>query len=67
LYIKKDNEDKLKITINTSIRHPLDLKNKKFKTREITITSNDNVRIKENFNINEFTKIIKGDIIIYYN
>jgi hypothetical protein len=67
LFIKKDNEDKLKITINTSIRHPLDLRNKKFKTREITITSNENIRIKENFNINQFTKIIKGDIIIYYN
>lgn len=66
LFIKKNNEDKLKITINTSIRHPLDLGNKKFKTREIIITSNEKVIIKENFNINEFTKIIKNNIIIYY-
>jgi hypothetical protein len=65
LFIKRDNDDKLKITINTSIKHPLELKNKSKKTRQIIITKNEDVIIKEILELNLFTKTIKDDIIIY--
>ena len=65
LFIKKDKNDKLVISINTSIRHPKDLKNSKKKTREIIITRNEDVIIKEILELDLFTKIIKDDIIIY--
>ena len=65
LFVKRDNDGKLKITINTSIKHPLELKNKSKKTRQIIITKNEDVIIKEILELNLFTKTIKDDIIIY--
>jgi hypothetical protein len=65
LFIKKDKKDKLVISINTSIRHPKDLKNTEKKTREIIITRNEDVVIKEILELALFTKIIKDDIIVY--
>ena len=62
-YKEKDNI--LKFTINTSIRHPKKLYNNHQKTREILITKNDSIIIREDFNLNHFTKIVKGNIIIY--
>jgi hypothetical protein len=39
-----------------------------FKTiREVKTIHRTDTIIKENFNLNNFTKIIKGDIIIYHN
>ena len=63
----KKKNDTLKLTINTSIRHPKKLHNDKQKTREILITKNDNVIIREELDLNHFTKIVRGDIIIYIN
>jgi hypothetical protein len=58
LFIKKDKNDKLVISINTSIRHPKDLKNTEKKTREIIITRNEDVVIKEILELDLFTKMI---------
>lgn len=67
LFIKKGNKDSLKIVINTSIRHPLDLRNKNKKTKEIIVTKNEDILIREELSFNYFTKIVRGDIIIYHN
>ncbi len=66
-WVNRNSRGKLFLIINTSIRQsggklPYDKNDKK-----IIITKNGDTIIKENFNINQFTKIIKGDIIIYYN
>ena len=47
------------------MKHPMSLRNTRQKTREIIISRNENVRIKEDYEPNIFTKIVKGDIIIY--
>jgi hypothetical protein len=60
--IKNNN---LKITINTSIRHPKKLFNN-VNTREIIITRNDDIVIRESIINQSFTYKIIGDIIIYY-
>ena len=64
LFVKR-NDGGLVITINTSMKHPMSLRNTRQKTREIIISRNENVRIKEDYEPNIFTKIVKGDIIIY--
>lgn len=64
LFIKR-NKSGLVITINTSMKHPMSLRNKKQKTREIIISKNENIRIKEDRESNNFTKIVKGNIIVY--
>jgi hypothetical protein len=55
----------LKITINTSIRHPKKLYNN-VNTREIIITKNNDIAIKESIVDKLFTYKIIGDIIVYY-
>jgi hypothetical protein len=55
----------LKLTINTSIRHPKKLFNK-INTREIIITRNDDLIIKESIINQSFTYKIIGNIIVYY-
>jgi hypothetical protein len=62
-YNEKNNT--LKLIINTSIRHPKKLFNK-VKTREIIITRNDDVIIRESIINQSFTYKIIGNIIVYY-
>ncbi len=64
LFIKR-KDGGLVITINTSMKHPMDLRNDFHKTREIIISKNENIKIKEDYDRSTFTKIVKGDIIIY--
>jgi len=61
----KNNKEGLVITINTSMKHPMSLRNEFHKTREIIISKDENIRIKEDYDYSIFTKIVKGDIIIH--
>ncbi len=65
IYPHFDNGE-YKLNIATSIKHPQKL-NIKNQNTLVIITNNGDTIIKENFNLNNFTKIIKGDIIIYHN
>jgi hypothetical protein len=58
-------KNKLRIIVNTSIWHPKKLKNELRGTREIIISDSETISIKEDVELNNFTKIVKGDIIIY--
>lgn len=63
-WVTKSKKDDLFLTINTSISHPLSLPNKK-NDKKILITRTGDTIIKEQIESNNFTKIIRGNIIIY--
>ena len=63
-WVNKSKNDKLFLTINTSIGHPRFLPNKQ-NDKTIIITNTGDTVIREQFEGNNFTKIIRGDIIIY--
>jgi hypothetical protein len=65
LFISYNRKNALKITINTSIRHPKKLKNETFKSPEIILQRDGEMVLKEDIDLINFTKIVKGDIIIY--
>ena len=58
------DEGEYKLNIATAIKHPQKL-NIKNQNTLIIITSNGDTLIKEQFKNNNFTKIVKGDIILY--
>jgi len=63
-WVNKSKNDKLFLTINTSIGHPRSLPNKQ-NDKTIIITNIGETFIREQFENINFTKIIRGDIIIY--
>ena len=65
IFISYNRKNTLKITINTSIRHPKKLKNDTFKSPEIILQRDGDIVLKEDEEPINFTKIVKGDIIIY--
>jgi hypothetical protein len=65
-WVNKIKNDKLFLTINTSIGHPKFLPNKQ-NDATIIITKSGDTIIREQFENNNFTKIVRGDIIIYIN
>jgi hypothetical protein len=64
-WISKSNNGKLFLTINTSISHPRHLPKDK-NDKKIIITKSGETIIREEFDLDNFTKITKGNIIIYY-
>jgi hypothetical protein len=58
------DDGEYKLNIATAIKHPLKL-NIKNQNTLIIITKEGDTIIKEQFNLENFTKIVKGDIIIY--
>jgi len=56
--------DNLELKINTSIKHPKQLFNEKFKTRRIIVTRDGETVIKES--LEEYHSIKIGNKIIYY-
>jgi hypothetical protein len=64
-WVTQSKSGKLFLTINTSIGHPKFLPKDK-NEKKIIITKTGDTIITEQFDINNFTKIVKGDIIIYY-
>lgn len=65
VFIEYSKSGILKITINTSIRHPKKLKNDKFKSPEMIIQRDGDIILREETEMSLFTKIIKDNIIIY--
>ena len=65
-WVTTSSNGDLFLTINTSISHPKNLPTNQ-NDKKIIITKNGDTIIKEGINLNVFTKIIKGDIIIYHN
>jgi hypothetical protein len=65
IFISYNRKNTLKITINTSIRHPKKLKNETFKSPEIILQRDGGIVLKEDKDSINFTKLVKGDIIIY--
>lgn len=64
-WVSKSKSGNLFLTINTSIHHPKHLpKDKNDKT--IIITKSGETIIREEYDLDNFTKITKGNIIIYY-
>lgn len=63
-WVTKSKKNELFLTINTSISHPLSLPNNK-NDKKIIITRTGDTLIKEQLGHNNFTKIIRGNIIIY--
>ena len=64
IWVTQSKNSDLFLTINTSIGHPKNLpSNQNDKT--IMVTKSGETVIREDFEVNNFTKIIKGDIIIY--
>lgn len=63
-WVNKSKNDDLFLTINTSISHPLSLP-KEQNDKKIIITKTGDTLVKENLDLGNFTKIVKGDIIIY--
>jgi hypothetical protein len=58
------DDGEYKLNIATSIKHPQKLKIKNQNTL-VLITNNGDTIIKEQFENNNFTKIVRGDIILY--
>lgn len=65
-WVNKSKNGKLFLTINTSIGHPKFLPNKQ-NDKTIIISNSGDTVIREQFEGNDFTKIVRGDIIIYIN
>ena len=63
-WVTTSSNGNLFLTINTSIGHPKKLPINQ-NDKKIIITKNGDTIIKEQFNNNNFTKIVRGDIIIY--
>ena len=64
VWVTQSKNGNLFLTINTSIVHPKSLPSDQ-NDKTIIITKSGETVIRENFEFNNFTKIIKGDIIIY--
>ena len=64
VWVTQSKNGNLFLTINTSIGHPKNLPSDQ-NDKTIIITKSGETVIRENFEFNNFTKIIKGDIIIY--
>jgi len=64
-WVTQSKSGKLFLTINTSIGHPKFLPRDK-NEKKIIITKSGETIIKEEFDLDNFTKITKGNIIIYY-
>lgn len=62
--VTQSKNGNLFLTINKSIGHPKSLPSDQ-NNKTIIITKSSEKVIRENFKFNNFTKIIKGDIIIY--
>ena len=54
------------LTINTSIGHPKKLPDNQ-NDKKIIVTNDGETLIRESINLNLFTKIVRGDIIIYHD
>ena len=63
-WVTKSKKNELFLTINTSISHPSSLP-KNQNDKKIIITKTGDTIIKEQIDSNNFTKIVRGDIIIY--
>ena len=64
VWVTQSKNGDLFLTINTSIGHPKSLPNDQ-NDKTIIITKSGDTIIKEQFKNNNFTKIVKGDIILY--
>jgi hypothetical protein len=64
VWVTQSKNGDLFLTINTSIGHPKNLPNDQ-NDKTIIITKSGDTIIKEQFGNNNFTKIVKGDIILY--
>ena len=64
VWVTQSKNGDLFLTINTSIGHPKNLPSDQ-NDKTIIITKLGETVIRENFEFDNFTKIIKGDIIIY--
>ncbi len=64
-WVNQSKSGNLFLTINSSISHPRSLP-KAQNDKKILITKIGDTLISEQFNLNNFTKIVNGDIIIYY-
>lgn len=65
-WVNQTKSGKLFLTINTSIGHPRFLPNKQ-NDKTIILSKLGDAVIREQFEDNNFTKIVRGDIIIYIN
>jgi hypothetical protein len=63
-WVEESKKNDLFLTINTSISHPRSLP-KESNDKKIIITKTGDTIIKEHLDSNNFTKIKRGDIIIY--
>ena len=64
VWVTQSKNGDLFLTINTSIGHPKKLPSDQ-NDKTIIITKSGDTIIKEQFKNNNFTKIVKGDIILY--
>lgn len=65
-WVNTSRDGDIYLTINTSIGHPKKLPDNQ-NDKKIIITKSGDTVIKESINLNVFTKIVKGNIIIYHN
>lgn len=64
IWVTQSKNSDLFLTINTSIGHPKSLPFNQ-NDKKIIITKEGDTIIKEQFNLENFTKIVRGDIIIH--